>query len=81
MAKLLFDSLRGVTLQKNLRSKVLSQKVEMPKKWLRNMCGIFRTDFLKVYQSISGITRHPLENQKNFGHLFIAWVLDAKIRL
>jgi hypothetical protein len=27
------------------------------------MCGDLITDFLKVYQSISGITGHPLKNQ------------------
>jgi hypothetical protein len=29
------------------------------------MCGVLRTDFLKFYQSVPGITGNPVKNQKN----------------
>ena len=41
---------------------------------------IWKTDFLKFYRSISGITGHWVSNQK-IDHLFIPCLLDAKIRL
>ena len=45
--------------------KILAQKLyKMPKNWLRRMCGVLRTYFLKVYRSISGINGHLLKNQK-----------------
>ena len=61
MAKLLFDSLRGVKLQKNFGQKFWPKKLyKMPKNWLRR-CGVLKIDFSKVYRSISGFTGHPLK--------------------
>jgi hypothetical protein len=34
------------------------------KNWLRRTLGFLRTDVSNFYRSISGITGHPLENQK-----------------
>ena len=34
----------------------------LPKNCLRRMCGVLKTDFLKVYRSVTGITGHPSKN-------------------
>jgi hypothetical protein len=38
---------------------------KIPKMWLQRMCGFLRTDFLKFYPSISGITGHPVKIKIN----------------
>jgi hypothetical protein len=81
MAKLLFDSLRGVKLQKNLAQKIVQDAETLASKNVRCPQNRFFNSLpvnFRYHQT--GITR-PLKNQKEIGHLFIPWLLDTKIRL
>ena len=53
----------------------------MPKTWLQRMDSVLSTGFFLIWPVNFRYTYNRTSGEKKIGHLFIHWLLDAKIRL
>jgi hypothetical protein len=81
MTKLLFESLRGVTLQKNSAENIGTKSCTRCQKIGFEACAVSSEPTFLKFTGQFLVSPDIRWKSKKFDHLFIPWLLDAKIRL